>query len=49
MPVLKIILALVISHFISAYLHYYTALRDKITREKLQISISIALILILLA
>lgn len=46
MPLLKIILALVISHSISAYLHYYTVLRDKITREKLQITISVALILI---
>jgi len=41
MLAIKIIIVLIICHFISAFLHYYTVLRDYISREKLQIIVSV--------
>jgi len=49
MLIFKIIIALAIGHFISAFLHYFTVLREKITRENLQLIVTIiAIVLVLL-
>lgn len=48
MLIFKIIIALVVGHFISAFLHYFTVLREKITRENLQIIVTIILLVLAL-